>query len=126
MPEQSAISKKLNDQVITTLYNTLPHPPATYVGTDYLDGTPSPTARIPEMKQSAAAGPVPRIPFTLRSADGSGNNPNMPMLGTARTPYSRSVQNKYPLPPNVLPDPADVFDALLKARDVSRPILCAP
>lgn len=108
------------------MYNTLLHPPATYVGTDYLSGTPSPTARIPEMKESASARPVARIPFTLRSADGSGNNPNMPMLGTARTPYSRSVQNKYPLPPNVLPDPADVFDSLLKARDVSHPIVCLP
>ncbi|KAH9854311.1 heme peroxidase [Lenzites betulinus] len=116
LPEQSALSKKLNDQVITQLYTTLPHPPATYVGTDYLEGPPAPTARIPEMK-STAAGPAPRIPFTLRSADGSGNNPNMPMLGTARTPYARSVQNKYPLPPNVLPDPGDVFDSLLKARD---------
>ncbi|KAI0640160.1 heme peroxidase [Trametes polyzona] len=116
LPESSALSKKLNDQVITTLYNTLPHPPATYVGTDYLVGPPAPPAQIPEMK-TGPAGPTPRIPFTLRSADGSGNNPNMPMLGTARTPYSRSVQNKYPLPPNVLPDPADVFDSLLKARD---------
>ncbi|KAI0354701.1 heme peroxidase [Trametes cingulata] len=115
LPEESALSKKLNDQVITTLYNTLPHPPATYVGTDYLAGPPAP-AHVPEMK-SSPAGPSPRIPFTLRTADGSGNNPNMPMLGTARTPYARSVQNKYPLPPNVLPDPGDVFDVLLKARD---------
>ncbi|KAI0658449.1 heme peroxidase [Cubamyces menziesii] len=116
LPEESELSKKLNDQVITTLYNTLPHPPCTYVGTDYPSGSSAPPARIPEMK-SATAGPSSRIPFTFRTADGSGNNPNMPMLGTARTPYSRSVQNKYPLPPNVLPDPADVFDVLLKARD---------
>ncbi|KAI0673867.1 heme peroxidase [Trametes maxima] len=117
LPEDSTLSKKLNDQVITTLYNTLPHPPATYVGTDCLTGpTAPPTARIPEMK-AAAGDPTPRIPYTLRTADGSGNNPNMPMLGTARTPYARSVQNKYPLPPNVLPDSGDVFDSLLKARD---------
>ena len=42
----------------------------------------------------------------------------MPSLGKARTPYARSVQNKYPLSPNSLPDPGEVFDALLKAPDV--------
>ncbi|CDO73377.1 hypothetical protein BN946_scf185013.g11 [Trametes cinnabarina] len=117
LPEDSALSKKLNDAVITQLYSTLPHPPATYVGTDYLVGPPTPPARIPEMKSESPAGPMPRIPYTFRTADGSGNNPNMPMLGTAGTPYARSVQNKYPLAANVLPDPSDVFDALLKARD---------
>ncbi|OSD00891.1 heme peroxidase [Trametes coccinea BRFM310] len=117
LPEDSDLSKKLNDTVITQLYNTLPHPPATYVGTDYLVGPPTAPARIPEMKADSPASPMPRIPYTFRTADGSGNNPNMPMLGTARTPYARSVQNKYPLAANALPDPGDVFDALLKARD---------
>ena len=45
----------------------------------------------------------------------------MPALGQAGTPYARSVQSKYPLPSNTLPDPGDVFDSLLKARDVSKP-----
>ncbi|KAI8981356.1 heme peroxidase [Trametes punicea] len=117
LPEESDLSKKLNNQVITTLYNTLPHPPTTYVGTDYLAGTPAqPTADIPEMNY-AVAGRPPRIPFTFRTADGSGNNPNLPMLGAARTPYARSFQNKYPLALNVLPDSSDVFDVLLKARN---------
>ncbi|KAI0778881.1 heme peroxidase [Trametes elegans] len=103
LPEQSGLSKTLNDLVITTLYESLPHPPATYVGTDYLAGPPNP-AHIPEMK-SSPSGPAPRIPYTLRTADGSGNNPNMPML------------EQISPPPNVLPDPGDVFDVLLKARD---------
>ena len=45
----------------------------------------------------------------------------MPNLGKAGTPYARSVQGKYPLPSTTLPDPGDVFDSLLKARDVSQP-----
>ncbi|TFK85570.1 heme peroxidase [Polyporus arcularius HHB13444] len=114
LPQDSQQSKDLNDQVITLLYNTLPHPPSTYIGTDYPAGssTASPGAPAP---QNASAGP--RLPFTTRTADGSWNNVNMPNLGKARTPYARSVQNKYPLSPNSLPDPGDVFDSLLKARD---------
>ncbi|KAI0713138.1 heme peroxidase [Cerioporus squamosus] len=114
LPEDSQQSKDLNDQVITLLYNTLPHPPCTYIGTDYPAGssTTPPAAPAP---QNVSAGP--RLPFTTRTADGSCNNVNMLNLGKARTPYARSVQNKYPLSPNSLPDPGDVFDSLLKARD---------
>ncbi|RPD64671.1 heme peroxidase [Lentinus tigrinus ALCF2SS1-6] len=113
LPQDSQQSKDLNDQVITLLYNTLPHPPCTYIGTDYpAASSTTPAASTP---QSASVGP--RLPFTTRTADGSCNNVNMPDLGKARTPYARSVQNKYPLSPNSLPDPGDVFDALLKAPD---------
>lgn len=84
------VQNKLNDAAITLLYNTLPHPPATYVGPQY----------------------------QFRSADGSGNNPLYPELGQSGRPYARSVQGKHPLPANVLPDPGLVFDTLLKARDV--------
>ena len=59
-----------------------------------------------------------RLTFAARNADGSGNNLNMPQLGRARTSYARSVQSTYPLPPQILPSPQDVFDSLLKARDV--------
>lgn len=90
LPE-GKLQDKLNDTAMTTLYQTLPHPPATFVGPQ----------------------------FTFRAADGSGNNPHMPELGKAGLPYARSVQGKHPLPPNSLPDPGLVFDTLLKARDVS-------
>ncbi|EJC98652.1 heme peroxidase [Fomitiporia mediterranea MF3/22] len=83
------VQDKLNDAAIALLYDTLPHPPATYIGPEY----------------------------QFRSADGSGNNPNMPELGKSGTPYARSVQGKHPLPANALPDPGLVFDMILKVRD---------
>lgn len=86
-----SLQNKLNDAAITTLYDTLPHPPSTFVGNQY----------------------------AWRSADGSGNNPLVPDLGKAGSSYARSVQGKHPLPANALPDPGLVFDTLLKARDVS-------
>ena len=110
MPEGSKESTALNDSVIALLYNTLPHPPATYIGTNF------PTDAQPAQNVLNAG---PRLSGNFRSADGSGNNVNMPNLGRARTPYAGSVQGKHPLPANVLPDPGDVFDSLLKARDVS-------
>ena len=116
LPQDSLQSKVLNDQIVKLLYTTLPHPPATYIGTDYPAGS-SPTPVTPPAPISAPAGP--RLPYTSRTADGSCNNMNMPSLGKARTPYARSVQNKYPLPLRSLPDPGEVFDTLLKARDVS-------
>lgn len=90
LPE-GKLQDKLNDTAMTALYQTLPHPPATFVGPQ----------------------------FAFRAADGSGNNPHMPELGKAGLPYARSVQGKHPSPPNSLPDPGLVFDTLLKARDVS-------
>ena len=41
-------------------------------------------------------------------------------MGQANLPYSRSVQQKHPLPQNMLPDPGLIFDTLLK-RDKVRP-----
>lgn len=86
------LQDKLNDDVMTVLYDTLPHPPATFIDNEH----------------------------KFRKADGSGNNIFIPELGKSGTPYARSVQGKHPLPTNMLPDPGLVFDTLLKARDVSR------
>lgn len=80
----------LNDGAMAILYNSLPHPPATRLGASQ-----------------------------YRSADGGGNDMTNPDLGRAGTPYARSVQGKVPQPSNTMPDPGLVFDALLKARDVS-------
>ncbi|KAH9932122.1 heme peroxidase [Epithele typhae] len=113
LPQGTDVSKKLNDVVITQLYTTIPHPPVTYVGTDYPAGAEQPPAR-PAAASGIAA--TPRLPYTFRSADGTGNSPDLPNLGKAGTPYARSVQNKYPVPPASLPSPEDVFDSLLKAR----------
>ncbi|KAG5644791.1 hypothetical protein DXG03_007612 [Asterophora parasitica] len=73
----SDLAKKLNNSVINTLYNTIPHPPASYLGPTH----------------------------SFRQADGGGNNLEKPDLGRAGTPYARSVQGKAGLPRSSLPDP---------------------
>ncbi|KAI0793549.1 hypothetical protein C8Q74DRAFT_1445192, partial [Fomes fomentarius] len=84
-------SKLFNDVVTTLLYNTLPHPPDTYIGADFPDRTHS----APAPPQNAG----PRLRYTVGNAHGSGNNMNLPALDKARTHgYARSVQNKSPLP----------------------------
>ncbi|RDB16366.1 Psi-producing oxygenase A [Hypsizygus marmoreus] len=85
----SDVTKKLNNAVIGTLYNTVPHPPASYLG--------------------------PATSF--RQADGGGNNLQDPDVGRGGTPYSRSVQGKAALPRHSLPDPGLIFDTILKKRD---------
>lgn len=146
LPQDLDIVKKLNNDVITLLYNSLPHPPATYIGTDYAASTASPappTNGTADSAKAASTAPssgawgsgangstpaaaaatpaTPRIGFAYRRADGSGNNPNMVHLGKSETPYARDVESKFPLPKHVLPDSGMVFDALLKANDVSSP-----
>ncbi|SJL08734.1 related to Psi-producing oxygenase A [Armillaria ostoyae] len=79
----------LNNEAIALLYNTLPHPPSTFIGPQY----------------------------QWRSPDGFGNCVENPELGRAGTPYARSVQGKHSLPSTSLPDPGLVFDTLLCARD---------
>jgi len=74
----------------TTVYNDLAHPAATHIGNKY----------------------------AWRSADGSFNNIDLPDMGKAGTPYSRSVQQLHPLPKNSLPDPGLVFDTLLRREGV--------
>ncbi|KAH7914862.1 heme peroxidase [Hygrophoropsis aurantiaca] len=78
--------------VIKELYNDLSHPPATYIGKEY----------------------------AFRTADGSNNNPDVPDMGKAGLPYSRSVQQGNAMPKDQMPDAGLVFDTLLK-RDQFRP-----
>ena len=126
LPQDLDISKKLNDAVMEVLYGTLSHPPASFIGSDvsFASNRPNGTyaangAPVKDVPAATQGTSVPRWTANFRSADGSGNNPLIPSLGQAGTPYARSVQNKHPLPANVLPDSGLVFDALLKARDVS-------
>lgn len=131
LPQDSEISKKLNDAVIAVLYKTLAHPPATYVGSN-ISFASAPSQPIWPNDKSIAEGsvsnsipsaaqgaPIPRMQGNYRSADGGGNNALSPNLGRAGQPYARSVQSKHPLPANMLPDTGIVFDSLLKASDVS-------
>lgn len=116
---------------MTVLYRTLAHPPSAFVGSDSAFGTKPSQPIWPNDKRiadgdangtippAAQGAPIPRSLANFRSADGGGNNPFSPDLGRAGQPYARSVQSKHPLPANTLPDPGQVFDALLKARDVS-------
>jgi linoleate 10R-lipoxygenase len=83
--------KKLNDTVVGGLYNTIPHPPASYLGPAHC----------------------------FRQADGGGNNLYLPDLGRAGLPYARSVQGRGGLPEASLPDPGLIFDTILKRKDVS-------
>ncbi|TFK63858.1 heme peroxidase [Pluteus cervinus] len=88
LPPSSVTAKKLSDAAIASLYETLPHPPVTYIG--------------------------PKNAF--RQADGRGNNVDFPSLGQAGYEYARSVQGKYCVAPTSLPDPGLVFDTLLKRQ----------
>lgn len=57
--------------------------------------------------------------YAYRSADGSKNNPTLPWLGAANTPYARSIAPST-IQPGALPDPGLIFDSLF-ARDKFRP-----
>lgn len=60
--------------------------------------------------------------FSYREADGSNNNPTIPNLGAAHTPYSRSVASSHVAPESTLPDPSIIFDTLMKRdKDVDHP-----
>ncbi|KAF8879290.1 heme peroxidase [Infundibulicybe gibba] len=87
LPPDSEVAAEMSDSAIALLYNTIPHPTA------------------------ALLGPV----HATRQADGGGNNLQNPDLGRAGTPYARSVQGKWCT--STLPDPALVFDSLLKRRN---------
>ena len=72
---------------------------------------------------STSATHVPGLKgFAYREADGSNNNPLLPALGAAHTPYARSVASSHVAPVATLPDPGMVFDTLLKRdREVEHP-----
>ena len=80
----------MNDKVIGMLYNTLAHPPSSYLGSGY----------------------------AVRQADGGGNSLENPDLGRAGMPYARSVQSKGGLPRTALPDAGLVYDTLLRKQGV--------
>ena len=87
LPLNSGLSESVSNKFIEMLWHDLPHPAATLAG---------PTSRY-------------------RRHDGSGNNPFVPDMGKAGSPYSRSVPPMKPKGPN-LPDPELVFEQLLKRK----------
>ncbi|CZR66488.1 related to Psi-producing oxygenase A [Phialocephala subalpina] len=88
LPLNSGLSATASNDFIGMLWNDLPHPTVTKAG---------PTARY-------------------REHDGSGNNPWIPEMGKAGSPYSRSVPPLKAKGPN-LPDPELVFEQLLKRKE---------
>ncbi|KAF4571708.1 hypothetical protein EYR40_008225 [Pleurotus pulmonarius] len=86
----SDVASKLGDTIIGGLYNTVPHPPAAYLGRKY----------------------------AWREADGSNNNLQDPDYGRSGRPYSRSAQGQSGLPVTALPDPGLIFDTLLRRREL--------
>jgi hypothetical protein len=61
------------------VYNDLPHPPSTYL------------APYPLQVTHPCAPPHGNVKYAYRTADGSFNNPLVPTLGQAGTPYACSV-----------------------------------
>lgn len=88
LDDNSKISAQLTSGFVNTLWNALPHPPLTSLGTKY----------------------------KYREADGSNNNIREPMLGAANTPYARSAKPAI-LQNIALPDPAAIFDSLMARGD---------
>ncbi|EXJ92751.1 prostaglandin-endoperoxide synthase 1 [Capronia epimyces CBS 606.96] len=91
LPDGSANRVELTSKLLDVLWNSLQHPPMSYLGDE----------------------------FRYRSADGSNNSYIFPKLGAANTPYARSVNPKT-VQPGALPDPGLLFDSLL-AREEFKP-----
>ncbi|KAL4864550.1 hypothetical protein BDV12DRAFT_205631 [Aspergillus spectabilis] len=91
LPNKSRTRDKLTHKLLAKLWDSLPHPPLSYVGDKY----------------------------AYRSADGSNNNPVLPQLGAANTEYARTTEPSKMRPPN-MPDPGLIFDTIF-ARDSFKP-----
>ncbi|KKK18193.1 hypothetical protein AOCH_005304 [Aspergillus ochraceoroseus] len=91
LPGNSKMREDLTNMFLNQLWDSLPHPPLSYMGDDY----------------------------AYRSADGSNNNPTLPWLGAANTAYARSIR-PLTIQPGGLPDAGLVFDTLF-AREKFNP-----
>lgn len=88
LPPASKNRIDLTNSFIDELWNSLQHPPISYLGDK----------------------------FNYRQADGSYNNIMYPHMGAANTPYARSVQ-PLTVQPGALPDPGLVFDSVFKRKE---------
>lgn len=84
LPPLSKTRVDLTNNFVDELWNSLQHPPLSYLGDQY----------------------------TFRTGDGSYNNIMYPHLGAANTAYARSVQPSI-LQPGALPDPGLIFDSVM-------------
>ncbi|KAF8852536.1 heme peroxidase [Acephala macrosclerotiorum] len=92
LDDSSKIADQLSGGFINGLWNALPHPPMTGLGTKY----------------------------QYREPDGSNNNIRFPDLGKAKTPYARSAKPTI-LQNIALPDPGAIFDSLMVRGDEFQP-----
>ncbi|KAF1815585.1 heme peroxidase [Eremomyces bilateralis CBS 781.70] len=88
LPAQSKTRVDLTNAFIDGLWDSLQHPPMSYIG---------------DM-------------FAYRQPDGSSNNVMNPQLGAANTAYARSVMPKT-VTPDSMPDPGLVFDCLFARQN---------
>ncbi|KAI9706373.1 MAG: hypothetical protein M1836_003378 [Candelina mexicana] len=88
LPSISKHRGDLTNSFISDLWNSLPHPPQSFLGSDYV----------------------------YRQADGSGNNVLFPQVGAANTPYARSVRPST-MQQGALPDPSTIFDCVMARKD---------
>ncbi|KAK0625776.1 linoleate diol synthase [Immersiella caudata] len=133
LPAKSKLRTVLTNKFLDTLWNTLQHPPLSYVGGNVKYEVVDPTASASSGATTTPSNTiefqapdsdiilrehVPAAPdgmFQYRMPDGSYNNILAPNLGKAGTPYARSVRSIKRLH-GVKPDPGLLFD-LLMARD---------
>lgn len=104
LPPNTQLGAQVEHFMIEFLYKDLHHPPATFL---------APLPPMSEMSAKFVSSPRPQG-FAWREADGSNNNLLIPQLGAAHTAYARSVTATRPMFRQSLPDPAVVFDTLLK------------
>jgi len=92
LPSSSKEGKDLTDGLLQQLWTSLDHPPQSSLDEK----------------------------FRFRSADGSGNNINLPHLGAAGTAYARTVRPMTYQSPEE-PDPSLIFDSLMARGDTFTP-----
>ncbi|KAF9251277.1 hypothetical protein CBS147339_5695 [Penicillium roqueforti] len=88
LPGNSKNRTELTSVFLDELWNSLPHPPLSYMGDEY----------------------------QYRSADGSNNNPTLPWLGAANTAYCRTI-SPLTIQPSGLPDAGLIFDTLFARQE---------
>ncbi|OGE58533.1 hypothetical protein PENARI_c001G08740 [Penicillium arizonense] len=88
LPGNSKNRTELTNVFLDELWNSIPHPPLSYMGDD----------------------------FKYRSADGSNNNPTLPWLGAANTAYCRTIP-PLTIQPSGLPDAGLIFDTLFARQE---------
>ncbi|GJE97837.1 heme peroxidase [Phanerochaete sordida] len=85
LPQDNDFAKEANDKVITFLYNSLPHPPAAYIGSDPAGAVPWTEANaVPRAGASSASSAAPPSPTASWGA--ANGAPSVPPPAAASAP----------------------------------------